>query len=34
MINPILHSESPKLYTILDFLSAVGLNIDGNFLDY
>ena len=23
--NPILHSERPKLYTILAFLSAIGL---------
>ena len=23
--NPVLHSERPKLYTILAFLSAVGL---------
>ena len=28
IINPILHSERPKLHTILAFLSAIGLNAD------
>ena len=30
---PLLHSERPKLYTILAFLSAVGsnVNVDSNF---
>ena len=27
MFNPILHSERTKLYTILAFLSVIGLNI-------
>ena len=34
MFNPILHSERPKLHTVLAFLSAIELKLNFRYIGY